>query len=93
EFSSTNPVRVFVDNSNLWTEGKYTVGNLERLAHHSLSPDDSLWTHIWNQGFDVNIFDRDREQQTIISNDPGVFVWIARDRDYEPLIKQALKYN
>ncbi|KAF0510059.1 nyn domain-containing protein [Gigaspora margarita] len=29
---STNLVHVFIDNSNIWIEGKYTVGNLERLG-------------------------------------------------------------
>ncbi|CAG8642992.1 3920_t:CDS:2, partial [Paraglomus occultum] len=28
----TNLVHLFIDNSNIWIEGKYTVGNLERLG-------------------------------------------------------------
>ena len=60
------------------------------------------------QGFTVNIFDRDikshREKEVdtqltisateiIISNDPGVLVLIAGDRDYKPLVKLALQHN
>src|SRR5438128_9058931 len=32
EITNTNLVHVFIDNSNIWIEGKYTVGNLERLG-------------------------------------------------------------
>ncbi|CAG8476053.1 5414_t:CDS:2 [Paraglomus occultum] len=28
----TNHVHIFIDNSNIWIEGKYTVGNLEQLG-------------------------------------------------------------
>ncbi|RIB19190.1 hypothetical protein C2G38_2307690, partial [Gigaspora rosea] len=141
--SSTNLVYVFIDNLNIWIEGKYAVGNLERLGtfdfdrnsyyfkqlqidHGRLlttvqcgrklggapflvgsepSPNDSLWARIRDQGFEV-IFDRDirshREKkidtlmsaaETIMSNDPGVLVLIASDRDYRPLAEYALKYD
>ncbi|CAG8782839.1 779_t:CDS:2, partial [Dentiscutata erythropus] len=142
----TNLVHVFIDNSNIWIEGKYTVGNLERLGTFDFDrnsyyfkqlqidhgrllttvqcerklggapflvgsrppPNDSLWARIRDQGFEVNIFDRDvrshREKEvdtelvisateTITSNDPGVLVLIADDRDYRPLVKRALKHN
>ncbi|CAG8540962.1 46496_t:CDS:2 [Gigaspora margarita] len=144
--SSTNLAHVYIDNSNIWIEGKYTVGDLEQLGtfdfdrgsyyfkqlqidHGKLlttvldgrklggapflvgsrpPPNDSLWARIRDQGFEVNIFDRDIRShhekesdtelalsaaETITSNDPGVLVLIAGDRDYRPLVKRALKHN
>ncbi|CAG8761400.1 19391_t:CDS:2, partial [Racocetra persica] len=116
---NTNLVHVFIDNSNILIEGKYTVGNLERsmqtqtrwcaiFGRSRPPPNDSLWARIRDQDFEVNIFDRDirshREKkgdtelvisatETIMFNDPGVLVLIAGDRDYRPLVKQALKHN
>ncbi|KAF0556275.1 nyn domain-containing protein [Gigaspora margarita] len=37
EVPSTNCVHVYIDNSNIWIEGKYTVENLERLVPSTLT--------------------------------------------------------
>ncbi|CAI2182024.1 15572_t:CDS:2 [Funneliformis geosporum] len=138
-------VFVFVDNSNLFIEGKYTVGNLEkagtidrkrgsfyfnelRFDHGCLlstvmngrrigsdpvivgsrpPPNDSLWKHIKSQGFKVVLYDRNVENKekkidtslvvdgmkVITSKDPGVFVLIAGDGDYYPMVLEALYLN
>ncbi|CAG8615680.1 7484_t:CDS:2 [Racocetra fulgida] len=55
---STNLVYVFIDNSNIWIEGKYTVENLEQLGGAPFlvgfrpPPNDSLWARIRDQGFE-----------------------------------------
>ncbi|CAJ0868093.1 9738_t:CDS:2 [Entrophospora sp. SA101] len=71
-------------------------------------PNDSLWSYIKDQGFEVNVFDWDitshREKEadielalsvaeTITLNDPGILIIIAGDRDYKPVVKRALELN
>ncbi|CAG8616706.1 13936_t:CDS:2, partial [Ambispora leptoticha] len=64
--SNTGLVSVFVENSNLFIEGKYTVSLIkERKIGSNLvivgsrpSWNDSLWDRVRNQDFDVIIYDR-----------------------------------
>ncbi|CAI2181462.1 6461_t:CDS:2 [Funneliformis geosporum] len=133
----TNKVHVFVDNSNIWIEGKYAVGELERLGSFDYDrnsyyfgqlridygrllttvqrerelgsspvivgsrppPNDSLWERIRQQGYEVSLNNREKKvdatlvcsmYEVISKEDPGVLVLIAGDRDYEPVITQAL---
>ncbi|CAJ0849146.1 3754_t:CDS:2 [Entrophospora sp. SA101] len=98
-------VYLFIDNSNLFIEGKYSVG------HHEIGSkppsEDSMWKYIRGLGFDVTVYKRnsqDREkkvdvtlacamQKTIDKNTPGVLVLIAGDGDYEFPIIDAIKNN
>ncbi|CAI2190082.1 105_t:CDS:2 [Funneliformis geosporum] len=113
-------VFIFVDNSNLFIKGKYTVGNLEKVGtinrkrgsfyFNELRFDHGCLLsteHIRSQGFKVVLYDRNVKNKekkidtsfvvdgmkVIMSEDPGIFVLIAGDGDYYPMILEALYRN
>ena len=141
--SPTEFVSVFIDNSNILIEGKYTVGDIEeagvydrqRKSHHisqlrldhgrllktvlkgqkmgsnpiivsSYPPkDDEIWAQAKKDGFTVIVYDRNcvnKEKKVdtslviagmrvIYKKDPGIFVLIANDSVYEPIVNEAIQ--
>ncbi|RIA92275.1 hypothetical protein C1645_820972 [Glomus cerebriforme] len=128
---SCDDVYIFIDDSNLYIEGKYVVGGLENLGVFdrnrgrlrfdqlridygrilrqiqngrtlgdnpiivgSVLPNDTLWNHIRNEGFKVKTFPRNLTHYidlVILNKVPAVLALVARDVDYMPCLKTAIK--
>jgi hypothetical protein len=62
------------------------------------SNDDDIWLQAQGNGFTVDVYDQRCTVELLVAGlmvihekDPGIFVLIASNRDYEPLIRKALR--
>ncbi|CAB4444832.1 unnamed protein product [Rhizophagus irregularis] len=91
-------IHIFVDNSNLYIQGMANVGNMPYLVGFRPPSYDSLWKYVEKEGFEVETFDRNRQNhekevdseiacaitQTSLLNEPGTIVLISGDKNICP---------
>jgi len=83
------------------------VGNMPYLVGSRPPSYDSLWKYVEMEGFEVETFDRDRQNhekevdseiacaitETSLLNEPGTISLISGDKDLRPAVKRALNEN